>query len=754
MVDSMRMKQLLSESLPLPLRQWLWERKVAAGNRRIRELGGELSTRIHDAAQKDIAIGKGIQTKADWESFRDVRCEALRRSLNLSEERVAPPRALVTGTLKLNACHIENMVFHGHMDIPVTANMYRPVGITTNTPAIVLCHSHHDSKSEEELQCMGMTWARQGCTVLIMDLLGHGERRQHPFTGQKDFAGAFRVDRQDYYFRSVLDMQLQLVGESLMGWMVQDVRRGIDVLCADPHIDCDRIIVVGSVAGGGDLAAVVGAVDMRVSNVVAFNFGHLSMGDWESTRNLPDTARLRFWPWVILASLAPRRLIYGREFAWNHGDGAWNYLKNVYALYGQSEALRSVSGSGHVSSNGPLDSHCMNIGPLHRAQLYPIFQDWFGIPVPEHEETTCIEKHKLICLTEEARREFSSRRVHEVVQQLSRQYLTVAREGRATQESAMLAIQLQQDLVPVLGPMQPFTSCRVHSMYQGVSRSEYVKLEVEKNIFVRLQILRPSHSDTPQLPVVIGVAQEGNRRLKNECQSLIRRLLKQGIVVCLTELRGTGDGRQGEIYRGRISPSAGIAATSLMLGESLLISRVRDLRTVIAYLKHRDEIDDSRVGIWGAALPASNFSDDDLAVPFNADSYPERGEPLGGVVSLLATLFEPQIQAVYVQGGLASYETLLDKPYIYQPVDSLIRGLLTVADIPDIAAALAPRPLRMEGLVDGSNRQLDAPQIESMYHRARLAYGRAGKSESQCSINIEKTSGLEISRWFANFLCP
>ncbi|GJL63538.1 MAG: hypothetical protein NPIRA04_21920 [Nitrospirales bacterium] len=749
----MRIKQLLSESLPLPLRQWLWERKVAGGNRRIQELGRQLSTRIHDAAQKDMAIGKGIQTKADWESFRDVRCEALRHSLNLSEKRVAPPRALVTGTLNHHACHIENMVFQGYMDIPVTANMYRPVGIISSTPAIVLCHSHHNSKSEEELQCMGMTWASQGYTVLLMDLLGHGERRQHPFAGQKDFAGAFRVDRQDYYFRSVLNLQLQLVGESLMGWMVQDVRRGIDLLCADPHIDSDRIIVVGAVAGGGDLAAVVGAIDMRVTTVVTFNFGHLSMGDWESTRNLPDTARLRFWPWVILASLAPRRLIYGREFAWNHGDGAWSYLEKVYALYGQSEALRSVSGSGHVSSNSPLDSHCINIGPLHRAQLYPIFQDWFGIPVPEHEETACIEKDKLICMTEEAQREFNPRRVHEVALQLSRQYLTVARAVRAAQEPALSALQLQQDLVRVLGPMQSFTSYRVHSMYPGVSRSEYVKLEVEKNILVRLQILRPSHTDAPQSPVVIGVAQEGNRRLKKRRQLLIRQLLKQGMVVCLTELRGIGDGRHGEIYRGRISPSAGIAATSLMLGESLLVSRLRDLRTVIAYLTHRDEIDANRVGIWGDALAVSNFSDDDLAVPFDADSYPERGEPLGGVVSLLAALFEPQIQAVYIQGGLASYETLLNTSYVYQPGDSLIRGLLTVADIPDLAAALAPRALRMEGLVDGSNRQLDTQQIEAMYHRVRSAYGRTDERESHCSINIEKTSSLEISRWFAALLC-
>jgi len=750
----MRIKPFVRETLPPSLRQWLWKRKVAMGNRRIQELGRQLSARIHDAAKQDIAIYNDIQTKTEWESFRDVRCDALRRSLMISDERIVSPRVLVTGILNHPAYSIENIIFSGHRDFPVTANLYRPVETTHKTPAIIICHSHHDSKTEEELQCMGMTWARQGCTVLIMDLLGHGERRQHPFVLQHDFSEPFRVDRQDYYFRYVLDMQLQLVGESVMGWMVKDVQRGIDVLCADPHIDRDRIMVVGSVAGGGDLATVVGAVDRRVSAVVAFNFGHLTMGDWESTRNLRDTARLRFWPWLILASLAPRRLVYGREFARKHHDGVWNYLENVYALYGKSEALRSVHGSGDVSGHGPLDSHCINIGPLHRAQLYPILHEWFGIPMPTHEVREPVGKDKLTCMTEEARREFNLQPVHRVTQELCCQYLTVAREARESQGAALYSMQLQHDLVGMFGPMTAFTSSRVHSTQQGFGRSEYVKLEVEQHIFVRLQILRPSHSDILKLPVVIGLAQEGNRRLKKERQAFIRHLLSHGVVVCLTELRGIGDGRYGEIYRGRISPSAGVAATSAMLGESLLVSRVRDLRTVVAYLKHRHDMDDSRVGIWGDSLASSNLTDDNLAVPLDADPYPERGEPLGGIVSLLTALFEPQIQAVYAQGGLASYASLQEEPFLYQPVDALMRGLLTVADIPDIAASLAPRPLRMEGLVDGNNRRLDKQQIEEIYHQTRIAYTGTGGEVSQCSIEVERTSSLDMSRWFAAFLCP
>ena len=753
MISPVQIKRWVSKMLPPQFRQWLWERKVAFGNRRIRELSGHLSKRIHQAAQQDLSLLESIGTKAEWESFRDERLHSLRLSLRNNVTHSEKPDSVITGTLERDQYHIDNVVFQGHMGLPVTANLYCPIGTAKKTPAIVICHSHHDPKTEEELQCMGITLAQQGCTVLIMDLLGHGERRQHPFVSPADYGGSFRIDRQDYYFRHVLGMQLDVIGESLMGWMVQDMRRGIDLLWADPHIDRDRIIVIGAVAGGGDLASVVGALDERVAAVVAFNFGHLPIGDWDSTRNLADTARLGFWPWVILASLAPRRLIYGREFAWNaQHDLTWKQLEKVYELYGKREALRSVHGSGRGSRHGPIDSHCTNVGPIHRGQLYPIFQEWFDIPVPEQEVTMPVQQEKLECLTRETRKVFSMRLAHEVTQKISQKHLTTARRTRASQEPHASAVQLQQELTEVLEPMTPFMSYRVQSKRQGFGQTKYVVLEVEENLFVRLQLLWPSGLGKTKPPMVIGFAQEGNLRLRRERRPLIRSLLGQGIVVCLTELRGIGDGRHGELYRGRISPSAGVAATSLMLGESLLSSRVRDLRTVMAYLRNREDVDQNRIGLWGDSLAAPNGVESELAIPLDATPYPERGEPLGGVAALLAALYEPHIQAVYVHGGLMSYATLLYEPFVYQPADSIIRGMLRIADLPDMAAALAPRPLRMECLVDGCNRQANHKQVEATYHLAQAAYAREEKPD-RLSIEVEKASVEKISKWFLSCFC-
>ena len=158
-------------------------------------------------------------------------------------------------------------------------------------PGILLSHSHHNPKHEGELQDMGMTWARAGCYVLVPDHLGHGERRQHPFVTAADYGGPFQVGRQDYYFRYDTSLQLYLAGETLMGWMVHDLMTGVDQLQAQPRIDAKRIILLGSVAAGGDSAAVTAALDERIACVCPFNFGGPQP---ESSYPLPADAEISF----------------------------------------------------------------------------------------------------------------------------------------------------------------------------------------------------------------------------------------------------------------------------------------------------------------------------------------------------------------------------------------------------------------------------------------------------------------------------
>jgi hypothetical protein len=159
-----------------------------------------------------------------------------------------------------------------------------------------------------------------------------------------------------------------------------------------------------------------------------------------------------------------------------------------------------------------------------------------------------------------------------------------------------------------------------------------------------------------------------------------------------------------------------------MLGQTLVGSRLRDVRSVLRYLRTRPDLDAGRVAMWGDSLAPANPGGQALAVPLDADPFPHQAEPLGGLLALFTALFEDGVRAVYVRGCLTGYESVLQSQFCYVPHDALIPGALTAGDLCDVAAALAPRPLRMEGLVDGLDRAVGADETARVMEPARSAY--------------------------------
>src|SRR5690606_32799180 len=111
--------------------------------------------------------------------------------------------------------------------------------------------------------------------------------------------------------------------------------------------------------------------------------------------------------------------------------------------------------------------------------------------------------------------------------------------------------------------------------------------------------------------------------------------LRAGVAVCLVDVRGTGETRAGSA-RGRNSSATSISSTELMLGQTLVGSRLRDLRSALNYLRSHDAIDGKRIAVWGASLAKVNADGEHLRVPLDAERMPAQAEPLGGLLALLA----------------------------------------------------------------------------------------------------------------------
>ena len=732
-------------------------------------LARDVRARLQAANQRESQAWSAITSRADWEKYRDPRLVALRASLGRFPAPPANLQVRVTRSLAGDGFRIENLVFVSRPGLVVTANLYVPADPPAAMPGILICHSHHNPKTQGELQDMGMTWARQGCLVLIMDQLGHGERRQHPFRTEKDFPRPFRVGRQDYYFRYNVALQLHLAGESLIGWMAWDLSRGVDVLLSRPGIDTERIILLGAVAGGGDPAAVTAALDPRITAVMPFNFGgpqpetvyplpadaeqsfnYAGSGSWESTRNLRLSARDGFLPWVIVGSVAPRRLIYAHEFAWDRErDPVWARLETIYGFYGKRDRLAAVHGRGRLSGQPPESTHCNNIGPEHRKPLYPILKRWFAMPEPVQEYQQRRLADDLLCLTPDAVAAFQPRPVHELAAALAAERAHAAREQLARLPPAERRKHLQRAWARLLGDIEPKGDAKVRGLSTqdlGGVTVERITLEVEPQIIVPLLLLRPAGQE--RVPVVVAVAQDGKAGFLQHRADRLAALLAAGVAVCLPDLRGTGETRPGDA-RGRTSSSTAISASELMLGQTLLGSRLRDLRAVLRYLRGRAEIDPARVGLWGDSFAPVNPPDRDVRVPLDADRLPDQAEPLGWLLMLFAALYEDDIHAVYGFGGLVSYHSVLRSPFCYVPHDVIIPGALTAGDLGDVAAVLAPRPLRLEGSVDGLNRRAGAEALAEALVPARTAYRTAA---DRLIVAAEHASDKELAAWFVTHL--
>jgi hypothetical protein len=183
-----------------------------------------------------------------------------------------------------------------------------------------------------------------------------------------------------------------------------------------------------------------------------------------------------------------------------------------------------------------------------------------------------------------------------------------------------------------------------------------------------------------------------------------------------------------------------------MLGQTLVGSRLRDVRSVLRYLRTRADLDAGRVALWGDSFAPANPADRDLAVPLDADPFPPMAEPLGGLLALFTALFEDDVRAVSVRGGLTGYASLLQSQFCYVPHDALIPGALTAGDLCDVAAALAPRPLRMEGLVDGLNRAVGPAEFAGLMEPARSAY-RALDAGDRLQLDAGDAASPRAVRW-------
>lgn len=96
-----------------------------------------------------------------------------------------------------------------------------------------------------------------------------------------------------------------------------------------------------------------------------------------------------------------------------------------------------------------------------------------------------------------------------------------------------------------------------------------------------------------------------------------------------------------------------------------------------------------------------------------------------------------------------SFGSILDDTFAYVPQDVIIPGILNAGDLADVEAALAPRPLRLTGLVDGLDRLVPEAQLKQNLKPVEDAY--ENRSASALAISSEASS-MGSAVWFQKHL--
>lgn len=631
-----------------------------------------------------------LKTRKQWQKRQQDLKAIIWNQLGGFFEKT-PLNAKVTSVVQKEDFRIENLIYESLPGYYVTASLFIPNGLKGKAPAILFCSGHSALAYRRDVYQLPLqNLVKKGFIVLAFDPVSQGERVQYlnPESGESRIGSSTKE-------HSYPTVQSFLIGHSTARYFVWDGIRGIDYLVSREEVDASRIGVHG-LSGGGTQAAYIGALDDRV--VAAAPSGYItgfkrlieSIGLQDGEQNFYHGLKEGIDHADFIEIRAPKPTLImatTRDFFNISGTrDVYKRVKKVYELFGAGENVAMVEGDYE-------HGYEQNI----REGMYAFFQKHLNLPGSPKEE-------KVEWLTEKELQKTPTGQIatsfptYETVFSLNKKasaewirQLEKARENNpdfskyvtenARKYSGFRAPS--KDAEPVFTGRYP---------KEGYVIEKYF-IEGEGDYPVPYLLFVPRQ---PIGKTVIYLHPEGKvAEAAGEMEDLVR----GGITVLAPDLLGTG-----ELVSDRFRGDAAIEGVSLNIwftaaqtGRSIVGVHAADLIRLVNVIKAKSPNEE----IWGMARA-------------------EMGPSL-----LHAAVFEPRIARVAIAGMYASYQTVVENEY-YQPryVYSMVPGALRAYDLPDLAAALAPRRLWLSDPVDSNGNLLAAAEFDKAYKITKQNYGK------------------------------
>ncbi|MCI0703746.1 MAG: alpha/beta hydrolase family protein, partial [Planctomycetia bacterium] len=194
-------------------------------------------------------------------------------------------------------------------------------------------------------------------------------------------------------------------------------------------------------------------------------------------------------------------------------------------------------------------------------------------------------------------------------------------------------------------------------------------------------------------PMVVYVYDQGAAAVADSAG----KLASAGHNVMAVDLRGYGETAPGVIKDGK-GPAFGVefkeSFLALHLNTSLLALRVADLLGVINTVPKEQGVE---LHGFGSAGP----------------------------VALHAAMMNDRVKSLTLDASLVSWDAVVRTPISHNQLTNVVPGALKVYDLPDLAAAIAPRPLTIRNSADALGKPLTKEEAEQAYKSVREAYTKA-----------------------------
>jgi len=636
-----------------------------------------LAEDAYSLLDKEEDLVARIKTRTQWQQRQQEKKTAMWNQIGSFREKT-PLNAKVTSVIQKDGFRVENVIYESLPGYYVTASLFIPDQATSPAPAILFCSGHSALAYRRDVYQLPLqNLVKKGFVVLAIDPVSQGERLQYlnRETGESEVGSSTKE-------HSYPAVQAFLIGQSVARYFVWDGIRGIDYLVSRKEVDPARIGVHG-LSGGGTQAAYIGALDDRViasapcGYITGFKRLIESIGAQDGEQNFYHGIKEGIDHADMLEIRAPRPTLImatTRDFFNISGTrDVFKRVKKAYEIFGAAGNIEMVEGDYEHGYEQTI-----------REAMYAFFQKHLKLPGSSAELpiTLLTEEELQKTQTGQVATSYAS---HETVFSLNKKEseqwtsrLQKARENTAVHLKKVVADARQYSgFRAPSGVETPVFTGRIHKDAYVIERY-FLKGEGSYPIPYLLFVPAERSGKT-----VIYLHPEGKAR---EASGEIERLVKQGLTVLAPDLLGVGelisDRFKGDAAIGGISYN--IWFTAALTGRSIVGVHAADVIRLVNMVKQVAPQEE----IWGVA----------------------RGEM--GPSLLHAAAFDPRINRAAIFGMYSSYQAVTDQER-YNPkfVYSMVPGALRAYDLPDLAGAIAPRPLLLANFVDSNGRPLDPAEM-------------------------------------------